>query len=129
MTYAALNKYKENTVSSATPEELTFMLYEGAIKFMNIAKYSIENKEIERAHNSLLRAQDIITELNYTLDMKYKVSEDLRGLYEFISAKLLDANIKKDIAAIDEALAITNDMKDTWREVMLQIKQKVYQSK
>ena len=80
MTYQALNQYKQNAVLTATPEELTLMLYEGAIKFMNIGKYSIENKDMEKAHSSLLRAQDIILELNYSLDMNYDVSKGLRKL-------------------------------------------------
>ncbi|MBU5257519.1 flagellar export chaperone FliS [Tissierella praeacuta] len=129
MTYEALNKYKQNSVSTATPEELTLMLYDGAIKFMNIGKYSIENKDLEKAHSSLIRAQDIILELNYSLDMNYDISKELRELYSFILSKLVDANINKDTKAIDEALVIVNDMRDTWKEVIKQIKQKVYQAK
>ncbi|NLY84924.1 MAG: flagellar export chaperone FliS [Tissierellia bacterium] len=129
MTYEALNTYKQNTVLTATPEELTLMLYEGAIKFMKIAKYSIENRDMERAHSSLIRAQDIILELNYSLDMNYEISKDFRSLYNFIHEKLVDANINKDIKSIDDALEITNEMKDTWKEVMKQIKLKVYQPK
>ena len=129
MTYEALNKYKQNTVSSATPEELTLMLYDGAIKFMNIGKYSIENKDIQRTNSSLIRAQDIINELNYSLNMDYDISKEMRVLYDFVLSKLVDANIRKDMAAIDEALEIVYGMRDTWKEVMQQVKQKVYQAK
>lgn len=129
MSYEALNTYKQNTVLTATPEELTLMLYEGAIKFMKIAKYSIENKDLERAHSSLIRAQDIILELNYSLDMNYEISNDFRSLYDFIHEKLVDANINKEIQPIDETLEIAEEMKETWKEVMKQIKLKVYQSK
>lgn len=129
MTYQALNQYKQNTVLTATPEELTLMLYEGAIKFMNIAKYSMENKDLERTHSSLMRAQDIIMELNYSLDMNYEISKEFRSLYDFVLSKLVDANIQKSIESLEEALIIINDMKDTWKEVIKQIKQKVYQTK
>ena len=129
MTYQALNKYKQNTVTTATPEELTLMLYDGAIKFMNIGKYSIENKDIERRHTSLIRAQDIINELNHSLNMDYAISEELRELYDFVSSRLVDANIGKDIVAIEDALGIVHEMRDTWKEVMHQIKQKVYRAK
>lgn len=129
MTYQALNQYKQNAVLTATPEELTLMLYEGAIKFMNIGKYSIENKDMEKAHSSLLRAQDIILELNYSLDMNYDVSKGLRTLYDFVLTKLVDANVNKDSKAIEEALTVVNNMRDTWKEVIKQIKQKVYQAK
>lgn len=129
MTYAALNSYKQNSVVTATPEELTLMLYDGAIKFMNISKYSIENKDLERAHTSLIRAQDIINELNYSLDMKYDISKEMRNLYDFISSNLVDSNIKKDIVPLEEALVITHELRDTWKEVMQQVKQKVYKAK
>ncbi len=129
MTYAALNKYKQSSISTATPEELTLMLYDGAIKFMNIGKYNIEKKELEKAHNSLVRAQDIIAELNYSLDMKYSISEELRELYDFVMAKLIDGNINKDIEAIEQALSITLEMRDTWKEVIKQIKQQLYMAK
>ena len=129
MTYAALNSYKQNSVVTATPEELTLMLYDGAIKFMNISKYSIENKDLERAHTSLIRAQDIINELNYSLDMKYDISKEMRNLYDFILSNLVDSNIKKDIVPLEEALVITHEMRDTWKEVIQQVKQKVYKAK
>lgn len=129
MTYTALNKYKQSSISTATPEELTLMLYNGAIKFMNIAKYSIEKKEMEKAHNSLLRAQDIILELNYSLDMKYDISKEMRELYEFVMSKLVDGNISKDIKSIEEAIDITSEMRDTWKEVIKQVKQKLYKAK
>lgn len=129
MTHQALNQYKQNSVLSATPEELTLMLYEGAIKFMNIAKYSIENNCLEKTHSALIRAQDIILELNYSLDMNYDISKEFRSLYEFILSKLIDANIEKDIVAIEESLIITNGMKDAWKEAIKQIQQKVYKAK
>lgn len=129
MTYTALNKYKQSSISTATPEELTLMLYNGAIKFMNIAKYSIEKKEMEKAHNSLLRAQDIILELNYSLDMKYDISKEMRELYEFVMSKLVDGNISKDIKSIEEAIDITSEMRDTWKEVIKHVKQKLYKAK
>lgn len=129
MTYTALNKYKQSSISTATPEELTLMLYNGAIKFMNIAKYSIDKKEMEKAHNSLIRAQDIILELNYSLDMKYDISKEMRDLYEFIMSKLVDGNISKDIKSIEEAIDITSEMRDTWKEVIKQMKQKLYKAK
>jgi flagellar protein FliS len=129
MTYNALNQYKQNAVLTATPEELTLMLYDGGIKFMNIGKYSIENKDLEKAHSSLVRAQDIIIELSASLNMDYPISNDLRSLYDFVLDKLIAANINKDTKPVDEALEVMTDMRDTWKDVMKQIKQKVYQNK
>lgn len=129
MTYSALNQYKQNTVFTATPEELTLMLYDGAIKFMNIAKYSIENNDRERAHESLIRAQDIIVELNSTLNMDYEVSKNLEELYNFIIDKLIDANINKQKEPVDEALEILTELRDTWKEAMRDVRKKVYQNR
>lgn len=129
MTYNALNQYKQNAVFTATPEELTLMLYDGGIKFMNIAKYSIENNDVQRAHEALIRAQDIIIELNSSLNMEYEISTNFRRLYGFILDKLIDANIQKNMEPIDEALEILIEMRDTWKEAMQQVKKKVYQNR
>ncbi|TCS91597.1 flagellar protein FliS [Keratinibaculum paraultunense] len=129
MTYNALNQYKQNAVFTATPEELTLMLYDGGIKFMNIAKYNIENKDLQRAHEALIRAQDIIVELNSSLNMEYELSTNFRKLYEFILDRLIDANIQKEIKPIDEALEILMEMRDTWKEAMQQVKKKIYQNR
>jgi len=129
MTYGALNQYKQNTVYTATPEELTLMLYDGCVKFMNIAKYSIENKDITKAHEALIRAQDIITELKTTLDTSYEISSSLIKLYDFVIDRLIDANIKKDIKSIDEALEIVTELRDTWKEAMKQVKKKIYSNR
>ncbi len=126
MTYSALNQYKQNTVYTATPEELTLMLYDGCIKFMNIAKYNIENKNIQKSHEALLRAQDIIMELRSTLDPSYQISNNLMSLYDFMRQRLIDANINKDIKPIEEALELMTDLRDTWKEAMKQVKKQVY---
>lgn len=128
MSYNAFNQYKQNTVFTATPEELTLMLYDGAIKFMNIAKYSIENKQIQKAHEALIRAQDIIIELNASLNMNYDVSKNLRSLYNFVMDKLIDANIAKDEKNIEDALDIVTDLRETWKEAMKEVKKKRYQN-
>jgi len=129
MTYNALNQYKQSTVLTATPEELTLMLYDGAIKFMNIGKYHIENNNVVKAHEALTRAQDIIIELNASLNMEYEISENLRGLYDFILERLVDANIYKKTEPIDESLEIITEMRDTWKEVMLKVKKQVYENR
>lgn len=129
MTYSALNQYKQNTVFTATPEELTLMLYDGAIKFMNIGKYNIENKDMEKSHGALIRAQDIILELKLSLNKDYEISDNLDTLYDFVMEKLLDANINKKAEPIDEALEIITEIRDTWKEAMKSVKKKVYQNR
>lgn len=116
-------QYQQDSIMTATPEELTLMLYNGAIKFVKQGKLFIEQKDIQNAHNSIVRAQDIISELNITLNMDYEISKDLRSLYTFILDKLMEANIKKDSKILDEILPIVEDLRDTWKEAMKLAKQ------
>ncbi len=102
----------------APPQELTLMLYNGAIKFANQAMLAIDEKNISKAHQLILRTSDIITELNITLDMQYEISKNLRSLYVFILERLIDANVKKDKQYIAEALEIITQLRDTWKEAM-----------
>ncbi len=112
------NAYQRNAIMTATPPELTLMLYEGAIKFCNIAMMSIEKKDIEKANTNLKKAQAIITELRATLDHKYEVWEDFERVYEYIYRMLVEANMHKDTEALEEALKRIREMRDTWKEVM-----------
>ncbi|WP_353107394.1 flagellar export chaperone FliS [Acetoanaerobium noterae] len=111
-------KYKEQSVTTATPEELTLMLYNGCIKFINLAEVYIEEKDYGKTNLNIQKAQDIIQELNITLNMDYEISQNLRQLYTFVNEKLLDANIKKDKQALFDAKEIVSDLRDTWKEAM-----------
>lgn len=111
-------KYKEQSVTTATPEELTLMLYNGCIKFINLAEVYIEEKDYGKSNLNIQKAQDIIQELNITLNMDYEISQNLRQLYTFINEKLLDANIKKDKQALFDAKEIVSELRDTWKEAM-----------
>ena len=111
-------KYKENSVNTATQEELTLMLYDGCIKFMNLAKIGIEEKNIEKANDNLLKAQAIITELDITLNMDIEISKNMHSLYDFALSRLVDANLKKDASLIDDAKSVIVDLRDAWKEAM-----------
>ena len=113
-----MSDYQRNAILTATPAELTLMLYEGAIKFCNLAKIAIEKGDVQKAHMNLKRAQDIITEFRITLDHKYPVWEDFERVYDYIYRKLVEANMHKDIEALDEALKYIREMRDTWKQVM-----------
>ncbi len=113
--YAA---YKNNRVLTATPAELTLMLYEGAIRFCNIAIQGIEEKDIQKAHNNILKADAIIENFQITLDNKYEVSKDFEKVYEYIRQRLAWANAKKDADVLEEVLTHLRTLRDTWKEVM-----------
>ena len=113
--YAAYNNSK---VLTATPAELTLMLYDGAIKFTNIAIVAIEKKDIEKAHNNIMKTERIIIEFQSTLDHKYPVAKDFDVVYSYLIRRLRDANIKKDPEILEEVLKHLRTMRDTWKEVM-----------
>ena len=118
MEYNSINNYQRNAILTASPAELTLMLYDGAIKFCNIAVMAIENKDVEKAHTNIRKAEDIISELRSTLDHKYPVWEDFERVYDYIYRCLIDANIHKDEEKLQEALKYIREMRDTWKEVM-----------
>lgn len=110
--------YQKNAVQTASPAKLTLMLYDGAAKFTNIAIEAIEAGDIEKAHNNIVKAQNIIVEFRSTLDMKYPVAKDFDVVYDYIYRRLVEANMKKDKDILVEALKHIKTMRDTWREVM-----------
>ncbi len=110
--------YANSRIKTATPAELTLMLYEGAIKFCNIAIAAIEEKNIEKAHNNIVKVENIIIEFQSSLDHKYPVAEDFDNVYTYLKQCLLEANIKKDKEKLEEVLTHLRTMRDTWKEVM-----------
>jgi flagellar secretion chaperone FliS len=115
----AQNTYKQNQVGTATPEELTLMLYEGAIKFIKRGKQAIHDKDYNKAHDFITRVQDIVSELIITLDRKYPVAEQMLLLYDFMKHRLIEANIKKEIAILEEVEEFFVEFRDTWKQAML----------
>lgn len=113
--YAA---YANNKVMTASPAELTLMLYDGAIKFCNIAIRAIEEGDMEKAHNNIVKVENIIDEFRATLNTKYKVAEDFENVYAYLRERLTTANIKKDKEILEEVLKHLRTMRDTWKEVM-----------
>lgn len=118
MDQRAINAYQKNAIMTASKAELTLMLYDGAIKFCNIALSGFEKKEYEKINTNLKKAQAIITEFRATLDHKYPVWEDFERVYDYIYRCLIDANIHKDEEKLQEALKYIREMRDTWKEVM-----------
>ena len=110
--------YKDNKILTATPAELTLMLYEGAIKFCNIAIMALEKDDLEKAHINIIKVQKIIMEFRATLDFKYPTANQFEMVYDYIYRRLVEGNIKKDKEIIEEALGYIREMRDTWKEVM-----------
>jgi flagellar secretion chaperone FliS len=114
----AYAQYNTSKILTASPAELTLLLYEGAIKFANIAILKIEQGDIEAAHNNIVRTERIIDYFRETLDMKYPVAEDFERVYLYLSGRLIEANTKKDKEILEEVVTHLRSMRDTWKEVM-----------
>lgn len=114
----AYSQYNNSKVLTASPAELTLMLYEGAIKFCNIAITAVEQNEIPKAHTNIVKTQRIIDYLRQTLDMKYPVAQDFENIYVYLSQRLVEANIKKDKDILEEVNGHLRSVRDTWKEVM-----------
>ena len=114
----AFAQYQNNKVLTASPAELTLMLYEGAIKFCNIAMTAIDNKEIEKAHINIVKTERIIDHLRMTLDMKYPVAQDFERMYNYLSQRLIQANASKNNEIMKEVSEHLHSIRDTWKEVM-----------
>lgn len=114
----AYAQYKNNRVMTASPAELTLMLYEGAIKFCNIAITAIEQKDIPKAHTNITKVERIIDYLRQTLDMKYPVAQDFENIYSYLSKRLVQANMRKDEEILREVNGHLHSVRDNWKEVM-----------
>ena len=115
---SAYTQYTNSKILTASPAELTLMLYEGAIKFCNIAIMSIEKNDMEKAHNNIMKTQHIIEEFQITLNHEYPVAKDFDAVYTYLIRKLTIANVKKDCVTLEEVLEHLRTMRDTWKEVM-----------
>lgn len=118
MAFNPASVYQGSKINTATPADLTLMLYEGAIKFCNIAMTGIKENDMNKANTNIIKAEKIITEFRATLDHKYPVAKEFDLVYDYIYRRLIDANIKKDVAILEEVLEHLRGMRDTWKEVM-----------
>jgi len=111
-------QYRQNAVMSAGSGELTLMLYNGAVKFIKQGAKFIEEKDLERAHEAIVRAQEIILHLNDTLNMDFELSKSLALLYDYMHHRLLEANIKKEKDILGEVLGFVEELRDAWMEAL-----------
>ncbi|MDD3172608.1 MAG: flagellar export chaperone FliS [Herbinix sp.] len=123
MAMNAAAAYKDSKILTASPAELTLMLYEGAIKFGNIALMAMEKNDNHKANTNIVKVERIISEFRATLDFKYPVAKDFDAVYDYIYRRLIEANIKKDRSVLEEAIDYIREMRDAWKDVMKLSKQ------
>ena len=118
----AYAQYNNSRIMTASPAELTLLLYEGAIKFGNIAIVKMEQKDIEGAHKNIVKVEKIIDYLRETLDMKYAVAEDFERIYSYLSKRIVDSMVSKDPKDMEEVVMHLRSVRDNWKEVMKRAK-------
>lgn len=110
--------YKQNSVNTASPGELTLLLYNGCLKFIKLAKKAIEDNQVEQRNENLLKAQNIVQELMVTLNMDVEVSHNLMQMYDYLHRRLVEANLKNDTQILEEVESFVMEFRDMWKEVI-----------
>ena len=116
-TAKAFERYREQEVSTANPVGLVVMLYNGCIKRLKLAQLSIDKKNFSDTNAHLKRAQDIISELVSSLDLKYQVAKDLLSLYDFMLRQIVSINFSKNSDDIEPLVEMLTGLRDTWVQV------------
>ena len=117
---AMANAYKNQQIMTASPEQLTLLLYNGALRFLNESIQAMEQGDIPKSHNANLRVQDIVREFVATLDISYEISQTWAQIYEYTEHCLIQGNIKKDVEQLQNAKSMLEEMRDAWAGAMKQ---------
>lgn len=118
MTTNPYAQYQNSKILTASPAELTLMLYDGAIKFGNIAIQAMNEKDIQKAHTNIVKVERIIEEFRSTLNRDYPVAQDFDNVYVYLLQRLLECNISKNPEIMEEIVSHLRSMRETWVEVM-----------
>lgn len=121
----AYQQYRRTQIQTSDPGDLLLMLYQGAIRFSKLALEGINDKQVEKAHNNIVKVQDIISELVICLNFDAgEIAKNLNMLYEYMNDRLVQANISKDPEPLEEVLQMLTELHNTWTEVVRQQKGK-----
>ncbi|MEH7505251.1 flagellar export chaperone FliS [Neobacillus drentensis] len=110
--------YQKQAVTTSKPEDLTFMLYQGLVKFIRLSKNALQNNKLEECHRNNLRAQDILSELMVTLKQGYSVSDSLLSMYDYMKSRLIEANLSKNLELLVEVEGFALELSETWSTAM-----------
>lgn len=127
VTQQVQNTYKQNSVNTASPGELTLMLYNGCLKFLQKGKQALIEKNIQEKNNNIQKAQRIIQELMITLNQDYDIAKNMMQMYEYMNRRLIEANVQNSIEILEEVEGYVIEFRDTWKEVIRINRQQQYQ--
>jgi flagellar protein FliS len=115
---ASPQAYRQSAVLSASPGELVVMLYDAARRFLRQASVAMGEGQIERAHNSLRRAELIVAHLDGTLDHDQgQLPERLHSIYQFCLAHLNRGRMGQDVRMLEEVSNLLGELREAWAEV------------
>jgi flagellar protein FliS len=113
----ARQAYAESAILTASPGRLVVMLYDGAIGSLRQSAVAMRAGDRERARARMRKAEAIIDELNFSLDMSVgELPDRLRSIYHFCKRQLIHANVETDPAAIDLVAGLLADLRDGWEQ-------------
>ena len=110
--------YQQNSVMTASPQELTLMLYNGCLKFIKLAKRAMAEKDFQEKNTNIIKAQNIIQELRITLNRDIEISNNMAQLYEYMYTQLIAANTKNSLETLEEVEGYVVELRDTWKQIM-----------
>jgi flagellar protein FliS len=118
----AYQVYRQTQTQTAAPGELVLMSYRGAIRFLGAAIEAIDANKVAEAHDKLVRAQDIVANLQESLDVERggKVAKNLNAIYDFMLRRLFEANVQKDAAAAREVQGLLRELLPAWEAAVRQ---------
>lgn len=125
----AAEAYRRNQILNAPPEQLTLMLYNGCLKFIDEGVAAMNEKNFETANEKLQRAQKIISEFRLTLNMDYEISHQLMPLYDYVYNRLIEGNVQSDVKQLEEAREIINELREAWVGAMKKARSEKNQGK
>ncbi len=114
----AYSNYTNTKIQTASPAQLTLLLYDGAVKFCILAISGLDEHDYFKTNENIKKVEKIIEEFRATLNFKYPVAKEFDNVYEYINQRLLEANIRKDREILAEVLEHLRTMRETWVEVM-----------
>lgn len=118
MQKTAARAYSTNKLGTSTPGDLTMMLYNGAIKYCNLAIDALKKRDYAQCNDNIHKTKNIIVHFREQLDRKYEVAKDFDLIYDYIYWTLTQANVNKDMAMLEESLSRIREIRDTWAQVM-----------
>ncbi len=118
MNQERIHHYRETQIKTASKGKLVVMLYDGIIRNLDIAIEAIPEKRFDMANSSILKAQDIISELIMALNMEAgDFSKKLLNIYTFLNTKLIDANMRKDLIPLKFVRKMVSELRDAWKQI------------